>query len=43
MNVQGDKVSNSQVEQAQKSIQKILIDNHMVNEEIQGIEIDLKF
>lgn len=43
MNVQGDKVSNSQVEQAQKSIQKILIDNNMMNEDIKGIEIDLKF
>lgn len=31
------------VEEAQKSIQRILSNNHMINEDIKGIEIDLNF
>ena len=37
------KITDSQVEEAQKSIQKLLEENHLINEDIKGIEIDLRF
>lgn len=43
LDMKAEKTMTSQVEEAQKSIQKILVDNHMVNEDIKGIEIDLRF
>ena len=35
--------SDNQVNHAQKQIQKILKENHLVNEDLKGIEIDLNF
>lgn len=43
LDVRADKTTDSQVEEAQKSIQKILGENNMINEDIKGIEIDLRF
>lgn len=43
MDVQAEKMTDSQVQEAQKSIQKILTENHLINEDIKGIEIDLRF
>lgn len=43
LDVRADKTTDSQVEEAQKSIQKILEENNMINEDIKGIEIDLRF
>lgn len=42
-NASAQKTVDSQMAQAQKSIQKIMDDNHMINEDIKGIEIDLNF
>lgn len=35
--------SDNQVNHAQKQIQKILKENHLVNEDLKGIEINLNF
>lgn len=43
LDVRAEKTTDSQVEEAQKSIQKILEENNMINEDIKGIEIDLRF
>lgn len=37
------KQSVSQMDEAQKSLQKILKENHLINEDLKGIEIDLNF
>lgn len=37
------KIADSKVMEAQKEIQKIMDENHMINEDLKGIEIDLNF
>lgn len=41
--MQLQKTSDSQMDEAQKQVNKILKDNNMINEDIKGIEIDLNF
>lgn len=41
--IQLQKTSDSQMDEAQKQVHKILKDNNMINEDIKGIEIDLNF
>ena len=43
LDVRAEKITDSQVEEAQESIQKLLLENHLINEDIKGIEIDLRF
>lgn len=43
MDVKAEKMTDSQAEEVQKNIQKILVDNHLINEDLKGIDIDLKF
>lgn len=37
------RINDSRIEEAQKGIQKILEENHLINEDIKGIEIDFNF
>ena len=41
--MQLQKSSDSQMDEAQKQVNKILKDNNLMNEDIKGIEIDLNF
>ena len=43
LDVRSEKITDSQVEEAQRSIHKLLEENHLINEDIKGIEIDLRF